>query len=196
MRIKNEYIFEIHLGWLTPLLLIALGFVLLTQQETSLADSPQIPYQTPLSNPSPILGSYYLSKSQYDGVGAINACEAGFKMATLWEILDTSILHYDTSLGYQPASGDAGMGPPSGEVGWVRSGGVASIGSGAGNGNCAVWTYNVAGSYGTVIALPNNWTTPGSSLGVWLADYRECNTRQRVWCFRSPVDIFLPVVYR
>jgi hypothetical protein len=185
---------QIHLklGRLTPLLLVALALALVVSFGD--AQASRRPIQ-PTFNAMQT-GSYYLTSGSYTGDLADEACTAGYHMATLWEILDTSNLVYDTSLGYQHTPGDGGAGPPTAVWGWVRTGAVGSIGTTPGSGNCAVWTYGLEDTYGTVISLPNNWITPGSTMGPWVSGIRECNQPQRVWCHRSGALLVLPAIFR
>lgn len=123
---------------------------------------------------------YYLTEASFVGNQVLTACAAGYHTASLWEILDPSNLVYDTSLGYRYIPGDGT--PPTGVSGWARTGNVPSIGNGAGNGNCGLWSFAAADHYGTLIELPDDWTAPGSSMGVWLTGYAECTEAYRVWC--------------
>lgn len=118
---------------------------------------------------------YYLTSSSYTGDLADDACAAGYHMAALWEILDTSNLAYNTTLGYVHLAGDGG--PPTNIWGWARTGGVPSILS-----NCATWSMANDWSSGSIIALPDNWSTPGSTMGVWKTSYSGCDIPQPVWC--------------
>lgn len=120
---------------------------------------------------------YYLTQSQQTGKYADEACASGYHMASLWEILDVSNLVYDTALGFQHDPGDVGEGPPTDEQGWVRTGDMPNIVN-----NCAVWSSEFDGYYGAVVYLPSNWSSPGSTVGVWLAETETCDTSQRVWC--------------
>jgi hypothetical protein len=115
-------------------------------------------------------------------------------MASIFEILDTTSLRYDTTLGFQTA--DSGSGPPSGDngllhAGWVRTGYISSPYSGpnspqrfysdpinGGTDNCEAWTNGGNRSSGTVAFLRVKTTseeTAGTSahtnpnrLGPWL----------------------------
>lgn len=183
---------HLKLGRLTLLLLIALLLALIGSfGDAQASRSPSQPAFNAMQ-----VGSYYLTSGSYTGNLADEACAAGYHMATLWEILDTSNLVYDTSLGYQHTPGDGGAGPPTTILGWVRTGSTPSIGATPGSGNCAVWTHGIAGTYGSVIYLPNNWSAPGSTMGPWVTDFRECNQPQQVWCYRSPAQLFLPAIFR
>jgi hypothetical protein len=121
---------------------------------------------------------YYLTSSTHLGNQVLSACETGYHAASLWEIYDVSNLAYNTTLGYAHFPGDGT--PPTNVWGWARTGDVASIGS-----NCGIWSFAAAGHFGTVIAMPNNWSTPGSTMGAWKTDTRECNVITRVWCVEN-----------
>ena len=54
--------------------------------------------------------AYYLTQTTHNGGQARSACAAGYHMASLWEILDTSNLRYNTELGFTQE--DSGFGPP------------------------------------------------------------------------------------
>jgi hypothetical protein len=126
---------------------------------------------------------YYLTSSDgYNGATALTACAAGYHMASLWELLDVSNVTYNTSLGYQIVAGDQGDGPPTDVQGWVRTGGVFSIGPiGPGRDNCAAYT-TITDASGTVVSLPNNWSSPGTLIGSWSASAEDCPNSNRVWC--------------
>ena len=72
------------------------------------------------------LQQFYISTDMgiVDGSNATSACAAGYYMASLWEIYDTSNLECNTSLG--STLGDSGSGPP-GLNGWVRTGVVPCL---------------------------------------------------------------------
>ena len=53
---------------------------------------------------------FYLTKSMFPGGSALNACDEGYRMATLHEIIDPSAVGYDWVRGHNNA--DAGLGPP------------------------------------------------------------------------------------
>ena len=158
------------------------------------------PHETPGASASSWVatarGSYYLTESTFLGNEALSACAEGYHMASLWEMLDVSNLRYDTVLGYQHVDGDCGQGPPSGIAGWVRTGFIPSVGLTAGEGNCGVWSQHFAGQWGTVVWLPNDWSSPGSTVGVWVAGTEGCDAPQRVWCVRPPFYVYLPLVMR
>lgn len=123
---------------------------------------------------------YYLTKTSEWGSTAIAACEAGYHMASLWEIADPSNLKYDTTNGFQrPDSGD---GPPAGAQGWVRTGYANDHSTTPGKANCDGWTNSSGTAYGTRAQLPVNWTAGNDDLSVWELSAYECGIEQYVWC--------------
>lgn len=195
MTDKDEIVIEINLGRLAPVLLAGILLAIFFLPRQANARNNELP-QVSGTNPMIFQGSYYLTKRLYNGSDADKACTAGYRMATLWDLLDPSNLVYDISRGYVHSPGDEGNGPPSGEEGWIRTGGVPSIGNGAGNGNCGLWSFAAADHYGTVAQLPNDWHTIEIKMGIWLTGDQECTTTQRVWCYRPPQLLFLPVVMK
>jgi hypothetical protein len=147
---------------------------------------------------------YYLTKGPYNGASAdgtdgngAGVCAEGYHFASLWEILDTSNLRYNTDFGYM--RDDSGLGPPSWRPGWVRTGYSSSISDTAGMGNCANWSSSLSSDSGTFVRLHYNWTiTP--DIGVWDVNSGACNegTVIRVWCVADEAgfDVYLPLVLR
>ena len=125
---------------------------------------------------------YLTSEAVYDGSEALDACDAGFHMASIWEISDVSNLVYDTTLGV--TGDDSGFGPPSYMSGWVRTGYYAASGDHApGIGNCYVWTSNNVDYFGSVVLLSANWYGDAKINGTeWTSMTLQCNTNRRVWC--------------
>jgi len=130
--------------------------------------------------------AFYLTPLTYDGSQALNACEAGYHMASMWEILDPSNLRYDITLGLTRE--DSGFGPPQVFGGWVRTGGLPRrtvfI---EGAANCGAWTSNSAEHEGTVVSLPFSWAGQSESrpIGPWDAGHTPCNSPVRVWCMQD-----------
>src|SRR5207245_10636606 len=54
---------------------------------------------------------FYLTNESFQGNQAITACASGYHMASRFEILDVSVLQYDTGKGL--TTDDSGAGPPS-----------------------------------------------------------------------------------
>ncbi len=122
---------------------------------------------------------FYLAPSVDSAPLAKGACETGYHFASLWEILDTSMLVYDTALGIVPPGADMGSGPPAGLEGWVRTGYVSSSENTPGQGNCNSWQLDIG--FGTKARLASNWTT-GGVIYVWEAETAPCGSAGYVWC--------------
>ena len=127
-------------------------------------------------------------------VGPLDACDTGFHMASLWEITDLGTLSYDFGNPGAETDFDSRQGPPTGKVGWIRTGnyGYTTTSSlSEGRANCFEWT-GILGppvSNGTVMKLPENWRNPadgGNYARVWgtpwAAKTEWCDTFQSVWC--------------
>ncbi|MGD8475308.1 MAG: hypothetical protein PVH59_14420 [Anaerolineae bacterium] len=141
---------------------------------------------------SPIKLQYYLTTGSYFGNQALSACAPGYHMASLWEILDTSNLHYNTSLGR--ASADSGHGPPY-YSGWIRTGYSSNYLDVLGEANCQAWTSNSDGYYGTTVSLPSDWIAAEEDLLGWNADSTECSLKRPAWCV-GLYKVFLPLILR
>ncbi len=128
--------------------------------------------------------SFYLSRTTANGKNALGVCTAGFHMASLWELWDTSslsYLFYDTNLAFTQA--DSGDGPPTFLGGWVRTGNASSTSSSEGIGNCAAWTDDGATPQGTRAFLTAPWdnTTP-IRIQPWDTVNGSCLVSLSVWC--------------
>ena len=121
---------------------------------------------------------FYLSEGASQGNSALAQCAAGYHMASLWEIADPTNLKYNTSLGR--TAGDSGQGPPSNDVGWVRTGWQSDSSGPAGQANCTVW--GEFGGAGTLVNLLDYWTSGDQDIGVWNADADSCALWKPVWC--------------
>jgi hypothetical protein len=148
---------------------------------------------------------FYLTKAAVQGDKPIGSCSTGYHMANMAEIVNPSVLKYDTGLGYM--NPDSGSGPPFDVEGWVRTGnvGIGAALNGGGYANCAVWTTNSPDSGGTVIQLQGVWGTNSDGEGQvnWapsiVAPWRtrivpipghphpisRCNETYRVWCVQN-----------
>jgi hypothetical protein len=130
-----------------------------------------------------------------DGDGS-GVCQPGYHFASLWEILDTSGLSYNTAFGVTRV--DSGHGPPSGVPvhGWVRTGNFGSDNPNPGEGNCQGWNSSSGSHSGTMAALPARWDT-GQDVHVWNAQALPCDTTLRVWCMEDhAIRAYLPLVLR
>jgi hypothetical protein len=125
---------------------------------------------------------YYLTELTHNGAEALDACALGYHFASMWEIAAPSNLKYNVDLGHQ--WGDAGQGPPSGRVGWVRTGYLDSTGVTPGRANCDVWTSDSGIDDGTVAILNSNWTA-SVEMGVWAVYAYDCAQKHQVWCIED-----------
>ena len=129
----------------------------------------------------------------YRGDQALSACGLGFHMASLWEIMDTSNLRYNTSRGYTRT--DSGHGPPA-TGGWIRTGAESGSTTSPGTGNCQAWTSGSASDYGSYAALPGSWEAGHEDLMGWAVGTATCSGTVRVWCVGYESIIYLPVILR
>jgi hypothetical protein len=138
---------------------------------------------------------YYMTPGFFDGANALTACDSGYHMASLWEILDPSNLKYDTDRGY--VIDDSGQGPPADPGAWIRTGSSGLSSTSPGYANCLAWTRGDSGEYGSTAWLGGPWTA-GRDIHVWDTSGMPCNTPLRVWCVEDRVstDIYLPLVLR
>jgi hypothetical protein len=118
---------------------------------------------TVFTSTAPIRG-YYLTKSTITGSKVLTACASGYHFASIWEILNTSDLHYNTTLGRTNVN--SGNGAPAissrstfadAAFGWIRTGGPDDP-------NCINWTSSNgvdAGSAGVLnfsSGVPPSWS--------------------------------------
>ena len=141
---------------------------------------------------------YYLTSSTVAANQVLTACATGYHMASLWEILDTTNLEYNSTLGLTLS--DSGSGPPAAYYGWVRTGYLNASSTTPGTGNCFTWG-SVSGSYsGTRVRLPANWAAAAVQSAPWEANAAACNsTDTRVWCVGDDIiapEIYLPIVVK
>ena len=120
---------------------------------------------------------YLLNETVADATQAIGSCAQGYHFASMWEILDSSNLVYNTSEG--ASSDDSGSGPPTTWYGWVRTGYISQNNATPGQANCNLWT--TTSGYGTTVRLVSEWAT-GGELHVWDAGIGDCDAPRRVWC--------------
>jgi hypothetical protein len=84
---------------------------------------------TAFTSTAPIRG-YYLTKNTITGSKVLTACATGYHFASIWEILNTSDLRYNTTLGR--TNTNSGLGAPSisynpdrsvvdAPIGWIRT---------------------------------------------------------------------------
>ena len=115
------------------------------------------------------------------GSGALTVCAAGFHMASLFELWDLTVLRYDPVLGQ--TNPDSGLGPPSSNSGWVRTGFSSTGDSTPGFGNCLGWSTGDPTKFGSRARLPTTWdTAPSTRVVPWLVDADNCSNSSYVWC--------------
>ena len=146
---------------------------------------------TQAEHPDPL--QYYLTADTYQADEALSACALGFHMASLWELLDTSNLRYNTTRGHTRT--DSGHGPPA-AGGWIRTGSESGSTNLPGTGNCQAWTSSSASDYGSHAVLPGSWTDGSEDLMGWATATRDCSGSVRVWCIGDESIIYLPLVMR
>ena len=130
---------------------------------------------------------FYLTTTRYTGAEAATACDAGFHMASMWEILDVSNLRYDTVRGYTDPGGDGG--PPIDFNGWIRVASTPFGGDIIGLANCEAWTSSLGTDYGTGVALDAPaqfpWDGPTTRISPWTAYTYLCSSEEPVWCIQD-----------
>ena len=130
---------------------------------------------------------FYFTKKEFDGGAALESCEPGFHMASLWEIFDTSSLAYDFRLGL--VESDSGMGVQSNRSGWVRTGAFSNGELSAGYANCSAYTSDSDQQIGTIARLNlRQWDLERdqSQVAPWFGTQRACNEPFGVWCVEDP----------
>ena len=113
--------------------LVAIGAVTLLSHNVGSAQG------APATSTAPVR-AYYLTKATITGSKVLTACASGYHFASVWEMFNTSDLHYNTTLGRTNAN--SGLGPPAisshstsadDAYGWIRTGGPDDP-------NCLNWT--------------------------------------------------------
>jgi hypothetical protein len=192
---------KIHLRYKSHAQLLALATILILclagfsnlaygkiQETQTISQAPASPNLLPRQ--------YYLTLSGYNGATAKSACGPGYHMASLWEILDTTRLRYNTTLGY--TQDDSGQGPPA-YSGWIRTGYNNNSGGSPGNSNCFGWTTSSASFVGSSALLESDWIcSGGGDIHVWSSGTFSCSSDLKVWCVadRAGFPIYLPLVLR
>jgi hypothetical protein len=185
---------------LALLVVTLLGYLAWNQREVA-ASGPQAPLAS-----SAGLRGYYLTQGRYNGADAngtdgngAGVCAEGYHFASLWEILDSSNLKYDTDLGM--VRDDSGQGPPTFPYfgGWVRTGYSSNASTTPGWGNCNAWNSSSGEHSGTTAYLPNDWTA-GQDIHVWAVDTATCDIAAliRLWCVADSVSapVYLPIILK
>ncbi len=177
---RQTIVIDINLtrGLVTLLSLALLAVALLSYMAWGQQKAAASGTRAPLAQ-STGLRQFYLDGGSYDGAETTTVCASGYHFASLWEILDTSNLKYNTTLGW--TNDDSGQGPPVLGYGWVRTGYSNSTANTAGEGNCNGWSSNSNSDYGTSAYRPSNWTT-GQDIYVWKVETGTCDVGRSVWC--------------
>jgi len=128
---------------------------------------------------------FYLTQTTHTGATAKRACAAGFHMASMWEVLDPTVLRYDSELGV--TTEDSGAGPPTERGGWIRTGKPSDLFSNSpGGASCA--GYTTTNGSGTQAILRAVWTVPTTGELVqpwWRGTTPACSGTHRVWCIED-----------
>ena len=119
-------------------------------------------------------------------------------MASLWEILDPADLRYvsDEELSdghFAFRHSDSGVGPPSGILGWIRTGFGNDERLDAGLGNCNTWSQT--SGFGSRASLNPCWeddascsvtaSTRNQAARWWITDSVDCVGTIQVWCVQD-----------
>lgn len=123
--------------------------------------------------------AFYLTPSRFSGANALTACDPGFHMASIWELVSLGGLQYDSARG--STTEDSGEGPPV-FAGWVRTGTSAAPNDSLRLANCNAWTTNASTATGTVAGLAEDEgsrTVPGTA---WVLQSPSCAGLRNVWC--------------
>lgn len=139
---------------------------------------------------------FFVTNFNATGANADAACPAGYHMASLWELHDPSSLVYASDVPAAFTRPDRGTGPVAGWWAWVRTGVDNSVANQAGQANCAVWSSNTVGQYGTIVRLADQWAAAGAAISPWQAQTWSCSGVAPVWCVSNTFDVFVPFVTR
>ena len=130
---------------------------------------------------------YLTAMPIYDGDDLTSpfACEEGFHVASLWELLDLSNLAYYVG-GNSAINPDQGSGPPTARQGWVRTGYVNDTGTTPGQANCYSWTSASPDDNGTRAQIPALWNDPSDQdVHTWQVWVESCDQTTSVWCIED-----------
>lgn len=138
---------------------------------------------------------FYLTTTTHNGAAADSACGPGSHMASYHELRFGS-LEYDTTRGFVET--DSGSGPPTQNLGWIRTGASGGVASGdEGRSNCNGWTSAAGGHFGSQAGFNEVWfpsTSSGSAGNVTSGPIEVdsmrggatvCSTPLRVWCIED-----------
>ena len=163
---------------IAALLAIAVLGTLALEQQEAIASAPDAAVAPAAGSTGP--RQYYRTWVSFLPTEASAACAPGYHFASLWEILDTSNLQYNSVLGDYQA--DSGRGPLSGRRGWVRTGYNSDSSGHAGMSNCLAWTSDSEANLGTSAELTDQWGDETTDVGAWIVGNEACNTQVPVWC--------------
>ena len=122
---------------------------------------------------------FYLTRTNHTGASADTACAAGFHLASPFDILDPTVLDYDSSLG---DTSDPRGGPPTGSSGWAHSSTQPSTLNLAGIASCDNWSSSSSSHYGSVVQLQASWTAPATVISPWHGGTWNCASIAPAWC--------------
>lgn len=187
---KSGEVFEINIRLTTLLLVVFIGLLVsvilwsifgLGYREAA-ANAPTA--QQSVSAGQDLSRKYYITSEEFISPQALSICEQGYHFASLWEVLDTSNLAYAHDLGAAYKSGDLGGGPPTGMLGWIRTGYESEGDSGIpGRDNCNSWSTQDFSYNGSAAKLRSNWTAAaGNYFHGWEVTALDCSQKQGVWC--------------
>ena len=132
---------------------------------------------------------YYLTKATLNGNQTLTACASGYHFASFAELSDPAVLTYNKTLGRSAA--DDGLGPPSGALGWVRTG-YASNSTPTGPGlptNCSSWTSGATNDDGEVLLLDPSAGQGNPAPVLLFHNDAACDNSQGfnigVWCVEN-----------
>ena len=129
------------------------------------------------------LRKFYLTQTEHNGSQALTACESGYHMASMYEVLDPSNLRYDTQLGFTNA--DSGIGPSTNVGGWIHTGAPEFANDVPGSGNCNAWKSGSDQDDGTFVFLTFEWQENPVVVSPWRAATTVCSANMRVWCVQN-----------
>ena len=118
------------------------------------------------------LRRYYLTSSVFAAslADSPSTCEVGFHFASVWEILDTSQVEYDPTLGYNdPDPGEIG---PGNATGWIRGGPA----------DCSNWAGGGPLISGSTARLDSGLSDAAIVISPWEIINQTCVAPSRVFC--------------